>query len=186
LSRWGVATATTLPGAASAKTRREAAAFLDGVKARGGTEMSAPLELGLDLVAGGYADREHIVVLVTDGQITNEADVLQALEGRLKNARVLAVGIDVAVNSAFLTRLATTSGGLCELVESEERLDDVMERIHLRLRAPLLTELALTLADVDEDRDAVPRLPFRQVGENVAPDHELEPGARVPWQQPLQ
>jgi Ca-activated chloride channel family protein len=137
--------------AASATTRREAAAFLNGLQARGGTELRAPLELALDLVGGGYADREHIVVLVTDGQVTNEADVLQALEGRLKNARVLAVGIDVAVNSAFLTRLATTSGGLCELVESEERLDDVMERIHARLRAPLLSELALRVSGVDVD-----------------------------------
>jgi Ca-activated chloride channel family protein len=141
--------------AASATTRREAAAFLNGLQAGGGTELRAPLELALDLVGGGYADREHIVVLVTDGQITNEADVLQALEGRLKNARVLAVGIDVAVNGAFLTRLATTSGGLCELVESEERLDDVMERIHARLRAPLLSELALRVSGVDVDAGSI-------------------------------
>ena len=33
-------------------------------------------------------------------------------------------------------------GGSCELVESEDRLDAVMESIHRRIDTPVLTELA--------------------------------------------
>jgi Ca-activated chloride channel family protein len=146
---------------ADAAGRAAATAFLGGVRAHGGTEMEAALQLGLDLLAGGYQDRERILVIVTDGQVTNEAALLHSLDSRIKGTRVFAIGIDDAVNSGLLTRLATTSGGLCELVESEARLDDVLERLHRRLSTPTLAELTLDFAGFEFDTDSqVPaRLP---------------------------
>jgi Ca-activated chloride channel family protein len=47
------------------------------------------------------------------------------------------------VNAAFLRRLAAAGGGACELVESEDRLDDVMAKVHRRIATPVVTELAL-------------------------------------------
>ena len=47
--------------------------------------------------------------------------------------RIFTLGIDQAVNEGFLKRLACLGGGCCELVESEDRLDDVMDRIHRRI-----------------------------------------------------
>ena len=54
------------------------------------------------------------------------------------------VGIDQAVNAGFLGRLASVGGGRCELVESEDRLDEAMEAIHRRIGAPLAYSLALS------------------------------------------
>lgn len=139
--------------------RAAATAFLGRVTAHGGTEMEAALQLGLDLLAGGYQDRERILVIVTDGQVTNEAALLQSLDSRIKGTRVFAIGIDDAVNSGLLTRLATTSGGVCELVESEARLDDVLERLHRRLSTPTLAELTLDFAGFEFDTDS--RVPAR-------------------------
>ena len=48
---------------------------------------------------------------------------------------------------AFL-RLAGLGGGSCELVESEDRLDDVMDKVHRRIGTPVLTGLELT-GDLD-------------------------------------
>ncbi len=53
------------------------------------------------------------------------------------------VGIDRAVNAGFLGRLAVAGGGRCELVESEDRLDEAMERIHRRIGAPVVTGVTL-------------------------------------------
>jgi Ca-activated chloride channel homolog len=134
---------TTALFAASNKNRYQAIEFLAKVDARGGTEMRQPLETAADSLAGGYADKERAMVLVTDGQVGNEDQILRALGSRLKNVKVYTVGIDRAVNEAFLKRLAGFGGGLYELVESEERLDEIMDRMHRRIGTPVVTETSL-------------------------------------------
>jgi Ca-activated chloride channel family protein len=45
------------------------------------------------------------------------------------------------VNDAFLKRLAGLGGGYTELVESEDRLDALMDKVHRRIATPLLTAI---------------------------------------------
>ena len=94
-------------------------------------------------------DRDRILVLVTDGQVGNEDQVLKVLGARLKGIRVFTLGIDQAVNEGFLRRLADLGqgGGSCELVESEDRLDAVMDSIHRRIGTPVVTDVCLEPAD---------------------------------------
>jgi Ca-activated chloride channel homolog len=129
--------------AASDRHRFRAVEFLAAIDARGGTELRAPLVRGVDLLAGGYDDRDRILVLVTDGQVGNEDQILRELAQRVKNVRVFTLGVDQAVNAAFLRRLAAAGGGACELVESEDRLDAVMAKVHRRIATPVVTELAI-------------------------------------------
>src|SRR6266545_3859175 len=130
--------------AASDRHRFRAVEFLGSMEARGGTEMAAPLRQAVDLLTGGSdSDRDRVLVLVTDGQVGNEDQLIGLLAPRLGEVRVFTVGVDVAVNEAFLKRLAGLGGGACELVESEDRLDAVMERIHRRVGVPLLTDLVV-------------------------------------------
>jgi Ca-activated chloride channel family protein len=129
--------------AASDRNRFRAVEFLAAVDARGGTEMREPLVRGAEMLAGGYDDRDRILVLVTDGQVGNEDQILRELGKRLKNVRIFTLGVDQAVNAAFLKRLAAAGGGACELVESEDRLDAVMAKVHRRIATPVVTELAV-------------------------------------------
>jgi Ca-activated chloride channel homolog len=69
--------------------------------------------------------------------------------------RVYTVGIDTAVNEGFLRRLAGLGGGACELVESEDRLDAVMDRVHRRIGTPVVTDLELVASGFDADPDSV-------------------------------
>src|SRR5688572_8957229 len=103
------------------------------------------------MFAGGYGDRERVVVLVTDGQVGNEDDILREMAPNLRNVRMFTLGIDQAVNAAFLRRLAGAGGGLCELVESEDRLDAVMAKVHRRIGTPIATEVTLRPANLDID-----------------------------------
>ncbi|MFC9971433.1 VIT domain-containing protein [Spirillospora sp. NPDC127200] len=123
------------------RNRFRAVEHLAALSARGGTEMLAPLEEACTLLADSTGDR--VLVLITDGQVGNEDQLLARLTPRLRGARVHTVGIDRAVNAGFLTRLAEAGQGRCELVESEDRLDQVMEHIHHRIGAPLVTDLSL-------------------------------------------
>jgi Ca-activated chloride channel family protein len=134
---------------ATNRNRYQAIEKLSRVEARGGTEMASPIFEALDTLSGGYADRRRMVVLVTDGQVGNEDQILRGVQQRLKNVRMFTVGIDQAVNAGFLNRLADIGGGRCELVESESRLDEAMNRIHRTIDTPVLTELAVSIDGVD-------------------------------------
>ncbi|MWA02156.1 VWA domain-containing protein [Actinomadura sp. LD22] len=126
------------------RNRFRAVEHLAALHARGGTEMLGPLNEACRLVAGSESDR--VVVLITDGQVGNEDQILAQLAPRLQGVRVHTVGIDRAVNAGFLNRLASIGQGRCELVESEDRLDEAMDQIHHHIGAPIATDLSL-LAD---------------------------------------
>ena len=131
---------------ATDRNRFQAVEFLAKLESRGGTEIAQPLDLAVRLLAEpGDRDRDRILVLVTDGQVGNEDQVLQTLGARLKGIRVFTLGIDQAVNEGFLRRLAELGqgGGSCELVESEDRLDAVMDSIHRRIGTPVVTDVCL-------------------------------------------
>ncbi|WP_067481196.1 VIT domain-containing protein [Actinomadura hibisca] len=123
------------------RNRFRAVEHLAALDARGGTEMLAPLEEACGMLFDSARDR--VLVLITDGQVGNEDQILARLTPRLRGVRVHTVGIDRAVNAGFLTRLAEAGQGRCELVESEDRLDEVMDHIHHRIGAPLVTDLSL-------------------------------------------
>jgi Ca-activated chloride channel family protein len=144
---------TLIPG--TDRNRFRCVEFLAGLKARGGTEIAGALDRAVRLFDESSGERtgasprragsERILVLVTDGQVGNEDEVLRVIAPRLEGVRVFTLGIDQAVNEGFLHRLAGmgASGGSCELVESEDRLDAVMESIHRHIGTPLLTDVQL-------------------------------------------
>ncbi|MGO9465024.1 MAG: VIT domain-containing protein [Isosphaeraceae bacterium] len=140
---------------ATDRNRYGSVEFLGKLESRGGTEIAEPLKLAVSrLSAAGRAgegdrarwlERDRILVLVTDGQVGNEDQVLGAIGSQLGGIRIFTLGIDQAVNEGFLRRLAErgSAGGSCELVESNERLDAVMESIHRRIATPVLTDVTL-------------------------------------------
>ena len=152
---------------ATDRNRYRAVEFLAGLDARGGTEMAEPLRRAAGLL-GAVEERERVLVLVTDGQVGDEDRLLRELAGPLSGVRVHAVGVDRAVNEAFLHRLVGSTGR-CELVESEDRLDEVMRRVHHRVGAPVLTGLAVRSAGLAVDEGTLTPWPL--------PD--LFPGAPV-------
>jgi Ca-activated chloride channel homolog len=151
------------------RNRFRAVQFLAGLEARGGTEMAAPLLRAAELLGTGYRDRERILVLVTDGQVGNEDQLLRELARTLRGARVFALGVDQAVNAGLLTRLSDLGGGASELVESEDRLDEVMDRVHRRIGTPVVTELSLDGQGLELERDSIAprRLPDLMAGAPV-------------------
>ena len=165
--------------AASDRHRFRAVEFLAGLEARGGTELAGPLRTAADLLAGGYDDRDRVLVLVTDGQVGNEDQILRELAPRLRATRVFTLGIDQAVNAAFLRRLAAAGGGACELCESEDRLDAVMDKVHRRIATPVVTELVLAASGLELDASTVAprRLPALFAGAPVVISGRL---ARAP------
>ena len=144
------------PGLAWATDRNRFRAIeqLARTEAQGGTEMLKPLvdarRLLTDAAEPGITEgqltaaRDRVLVLVTDGQVGNEDQILNTVGRSPGQVRIHVIGIDQAVNAGFLGRLAGAGRGRCELVESEDQLDQAAASIHRRIGAPLVT--ALTLA----------------------------------------
>jgi Ca-activated chloride channel family protein len=135
---------------ATDRNRFRAVEYLAGLSARGGTEMLEPLRRAARQL-GAAGDRDRVLVLVTDGQIGNEDQILRELAPLLSGVRVHTVGVDRLVNEAFLQRLAGLAGGRCELVESEDRLDEAMAHIHRRIATPVVTGLSVQAAGLAAD-----------------------------------
>ncbi|WP_426505991.1 VIT domain-containing protein [Dactylosporangium sp. McL0621] len=159
------------------RNRYRAVEHLARVDARGGTELLEPLLEGLRLL-GSDGTRDRVLVLVTDGQVGNEDQILRRVSSALQGVRVHTVGIDQAVNAGFLGRLAIAGGGRCELVESEDRLDDAMDSIHRRIGAPVVSGVTIAaegLALLDDTRtparlaDVFPGVPYVVTGRYRGP-----------------
>ncbi|WP_082986624.1 VIT domain-containing protein [Mycobacterium gordonae] len=126
---------------ATDRNRFAAASWLGSLESRGGTVMAEPLYQAAGILAGTGEDRQASIVLVTDGQVTGEDHLLRMLAPAVGRTRIYCVGIDRAVNAGFLDRLAGLGHGRSELVESEERLDDVMARLARTIGRPALTSV---------------------------------------------
>lgn len=141
--------------------RFRATEFLARIDSRGGTEMAEPLKAAMkNLRVRNADDRQRAIVLITDGQVGNEDHLLRVLEKERGDARIYTVGIDRAVNGGFLERLADLGSGFSELVESENRLEDVLDRIRRRLGIPAFQNARLSVnhGKVDNVTQAPARL----------------------------
>ena len=132
--------------------------WLGGIEARGGTQLAEAIKAGLAVfresggesaAAGPGPHRDRVCVLVTDCQVGHEDQVIANLVGEIGDVTLFIVGVDTAVNEGLLARMADATGGMAEMVESEDRLDEVMERIQQRLATPLVSHLSLLSAGLD-------------------------------------
>ncbi|MCY1144570.1 VIT domain-containing protein [Actinoplanes sp. Pm04-4] len=145
---------------ATDRHRFRAVEHLAKATARGGTELLSPLTEGLGLLQASEG-RDRVLVLVTDGQVGNEDQIVHDVTPLIRSTRIHTIGIDRAVNAGFLGRLAALGAGRAELVESEDRLDEAMDHIHRRIGSPVVTDLRIAATGVqlvDDDR-APARLP---------------------------
>lgn len=121
---------------------------LGKVEDRGGTEILTALQAGVAALAG---QPDPYLLLITDGQVGNESEVLRWVQQHARGVRIFTVGIDQAVNVGLLEQLAQVTGGVFTLVESEQALDAAMSGLRARIGRPLLTDLKVVLPGVGPD-----------------------------------
>lgn len=110
---------------------------------------------GTDILLGLQAAASREVVLITDGQVTNEQEVYRELD-TWSGRRLFTLGIDSAVNGSFLQEAARRGSGTCELVTPGERLEAALARLARETGRPLVTELRL----VDRGLNFLPESPL--------------------------
>jgi Ca-activated chloride channel family protein len=100
---------------ATSESRDAARSFLQGIGARGGTELARGFSAGARLAAGGD------VLVITDGQVMGTEEILA--KARALNVRIHCLGIGGASQDRFLALLASATGGVSRFVTPQERVD---------------------------------------------------------------
>lgn len=127
---------------ASDRERYLALEALGKVNDRGGTEILPAIQAGVQMLKG---QPDPYLILITDGQVGNESEVLRWIQQNAQGIRIFTVGIDSAVNVSLLERIAQVSGGHFTLVNSEEQLDQEMLGLRRRINPPLLHQVSINL-----------------------------------------
>jgi len=123
--------------------RYRAMEWLAGIHARGGTEVLSALHQAASMLNSARADAFKAIFLVTDGQVGNEDAVIRQMQQA--GITLFVVGVDTVPNDALLSRLARETGGVCEFIENEARLDEVLQRLAERLGKPVLQDVEVAL-----------------------------------------
>ncbi len=130
----------------------EADRWVEALEATGGTEMLAPLTEAVKSAPDG------VVVLLTDGQVGNEAEILKAVLAARGKARLYSFGIGTNVSDVLLRDLARRTGGAVEFIHPGERIDDKVVAQFARAIAPRVDDIKVSFEGV-EIVEAAPETP---------------------------
>lgn len=126
------------------------------LRAAGATEMVPAIRTALESAQGADGERLQIVVLLTDGFIANEAQVLRAIAEDLGDTRLYSVGVGSAVNRFLLERAAEIGRGRAIVATLSEPPDAVASRFFTLVDRPVFTDVDVDWGGLDV-RDVYPR-----------------------------
>lgn len=137
------------PRALDARTRREALAWVRGLRADGGTEMRGALEQALSAPAApGHVGQ---IVFLTDGAVGYEDEMLALIGRQLGERRLFTIGIGSAPNSYFMRKAAEAGRGTFTYVGRVEEVERRMAALFAKLAQPLATDITVRFEGADPD-----------------------------------
>ncbi len=129
------------PVDATPKNRKKALAWLAGLQASGGTEMREGI---FEALRPLRADAQRQVVLVTDGLIGFESEVVAAILAKLPpGSRLHTVGVGSSVNRSLTGPAARAGNGVEVVIGLGEDPERAARRLCARTALPVVTEVAV-------------------------------------------
>jgi len=134
-------------------------------QADGGTDMRPALRLALR----GADDPERLrqVVFITDGAVSNEAELFSEIRHNLGRSRLFTVGIGSAPNGYFMRKAARAGRGTFTYVSKPDEVNQKINYLLRQLESPALTDLKLDLNDLSAMILPQQPLPDLYLGEPV-------------------
>jgi Ca-activated chloride channel homolog len=123
-------------------------AQVDGIKERGGTQMSSGMQMGLAQLQQGFgAGRVNRMILLTDGETwEDQAHCRQlAQQAGQMGVPITSLGLGEEWNLQLLTDLAGASGGTYEYIDPPDKIVQVFQTIVSTMQGTLIANANLTL-----------------------------------------
>ena len=121
--------------------------FVTGLQAAGGTEIYPALKAALKDSTPKDETRLRQVIFLTDGDVSNEDQVLGEIGTSLGRSRLFTVGIGSAPNTFLMEHIATQGRGTFTHIGSEAEVDARMTELFNKLESPVMTDLRVTTND---------------------------------------
>ncbi len=159
--------ADTLYGPSQASTpttRAEAAAWLETFSG-GGTEMERGLVEALDHPATPGALR--LVVLLTDGFVGQDEEVLKLVKAHLGSSRIFGFGVSPSPNRALLSQLADVGRGAVIYHHPGRDVDEAVRTFEARIAHPAMTDLTVDWGGLRVSETYPSRIPDLWAGQPI-------------------
>jgi len=122
--------------------------FITGLTANGGTDMAPALRMALGIPDMPQLMRQ--VVFITDGAVSNEAELLQMVAEELGSSRMFTVAIGHAPNSWFMRKAAEIGRGSYVHIGKPDDVNEQMSALWGRIQLPALTDICVDWGDSAE------------------------------------
>ncbi|MCP4899915.1 MAG: VWA domain-containing protein [bacterium] len=128
-------------------TRRDAVAFLESRRAKGGTVLRPALQLAYQYKAD---DRPLNVIVLSDGMTEQRerATLLSVVGQRPRSTRVYCIGVGNEVNRPLLEQIAEEAGGLAAFLSRGDDITRQAKAFRRKLVRPVGTNLEITIDEV--------------------------------------
>ncbi|MBD2680670.1 MULTISPECIES: VIT domain-containing protein [Nostoc] len=132
---------TPLPN--TAENRAKAIAHINNLRASGGTEMLSGIRTAINFPTP--TGRLRSVVLLTDGYIGNENEILAEVQKHLQvGNRLYSFGAGSSVNRFLLNRIAEIGRGISRIIRHDEPTQEVAEKFYKQINNPVLTNIQIS------------------------------------------
>jgi len=137
--------------------------------ARGLTDIKTPLEWAINVLKPNNEQRSRMqfVVLVTDGAVSNEREIVATTESMTQDIRVLTFGIGRYCNWYFLKMLALKTRGWSSGAVMTEDIDERMNRMIDSANVPILRDVELDISSINHAELYPPRIPDLFAGKPI-------------------
>ncbi|WP_408974640.1 VIT domain-containing protein [Planktothrix sp.] len=124
--------------------REKALNYINQLEANGGTELLNGIQAVMRFPSPPTG-RLRSIVLLTDGYIGNDSEVIAEVQNKLKPGnRLYCFGVGSSVNRFLLNRLGEMGRGTVQIVRQDESTETVIETFFKQINNPILTDIEIT------------------------------------------
>lgn len=125
---------------------RAAVSFVNDLQANGGTEVLAGLRLAFNNQP--LPGTHRMLVFLSDGYVSNEAEILNLVAAGIGNAHTYVLGVGTGVNRYLLAEMAHQGRGFMRIIDPTEKSEEAAVAFAKRLDATLMTDLTIDWGDL--------------------------------------
>jgi Ca-activated chloride channel family protein len=143
---------------------QNAKSMIDGLRADGGTEMTGALTFAL----GKRQNSNFLtqIIFITDGAISNEAELFTLINRELGNARLFTIGIGSAPNAYFMSKAAKFGRGTYTAINDISQVQNKIATLFTKIKKPVLRNIKIKWPTAVEQYPQ--RLPDLYAGEPLS------------------
>ncbi|MEG4111398.1 MULTISPECIES: VIT domain-containing protein [unclassified Microcoleus] len=150
---------STTPLANTTENRQKAINYIEKLQANGGTELLNGIQTVMNFPAAATG-RLRSIVLITDGYIGNENEVLALVQRSLKPGnRLYSFGVGGSVNRFLINRLAEMGRGTSQVIRQDEPSAEAAEKFFREINSPVLTNIQISWEGMGEKPQIYPIAP---------------------------